>query len=224
MRVREPGRERLFLQSLQSMHSVEEHFWEEQGRISLCWWYKHSSRFPSGTDSLQQTKHWQSSLSSFSSLQWGSVVILSPTSRTLWGAVRSLSTHFQCACLRGTFLMWSMRKSRLSFQFVFKITCKNCVRNTVMVATIFKVSISYYLTQILSSLMRHLFHPFWFIQINPYSICHKLFQPPIEIQFQEFPLTLTTTTICVLLKQLLPHKTLMKGATLLFSNKEVQIF
>lgn len=66
-----------------------------------------------------------------------------------------------------------------------------------MVATIFKAPITDYLTQILSSLRRHLFHPFWFIQVNPYKICHKLFQPPVEKQFQEFPLALTTpASVC----------------------------
>lgn len=58
-------------------------------------------------------------------------------------------------------------------------------------------SFSYYLTWILSSLRRHLFHPFWFTQINPYNICHKLFQRPVEKQFQELPPALTTTaSVC----------------------------
>lgn len=41
-----------------------------------------------------------------------------------------------------------------------------------------------------------MFHPFGFIQMDPYIICHKLFQPPAETQlatFQEFPPALTTT-------------------------------
>lgn len=140
--------------------------------------------------------------------------LLSPSSRTVWCAVRSISTHVQCACCKsGT---WES----LAFRFVFKIKCKSCVRSTVMVATTFKVPIPYYLTWILSSLRRHLFHPCWFIQINPYNICHKLFQPPVEKQFQEFHPALTTTvSVCF------RNKTPMKeGATLLFADEEVQIF
>lgn len=166
MRGREPGRGRLFQQRLWWMQSVEEHCWREQGRMSLCWWYKHSPRFPSATDSLQQTKHWQTSLSSFSSLQQGSVVIL-----------YSVPPAGHCGVLSDPFLLisnvpvvrWDMRKSRLSFQFVFKIKCKSCVKSTVMVATIFQVSHTWILsslrrefTWILSSLRRHLFHPHLF--------------------------------------------------------------
>lgn len=216
----EPGRAGLLQQRL-GWTCSEECCWRDQGRRAPVLMVQTPLQIPASPRSVLAKRPVPLQLPT---ARVSCHPLLSPSGRTLWGAVRSIPTHFQCAPCRGG----TWENPGCLFNLFLKLNARVVWRSIIMVATIFKVLITYYFFQILSSFRSHLFHPFWFIQMDPYIICHKLFKPPVETQletFQEFPPALTT--VCFTETIFFPHENPMKeGAALPLSRwrTELQTF